>query len=170
MAMKGLLSYIFPKNKISQINLILVKKQISVGYMVNNIFIKKLEYFKWIRILLCTVQNLIFIYFTIGTNHFIEWLISKYTNTNVLYCTIVKIVSGKVGGPSFYVYTSWTSLVTLGSAGNNNHLWTVTLETKYYFFIPLFTGIIYKSRQRWFFFIDYGNLFNLSEDLTLLNV
>ena len=96
----------------------------------------------------------------------------------VLYCTIVKFVSVKVGWPAAYFYSSWTTMVTLGSTGNN-HLWTMAPEIKYYFFIPLFTWIIYISGQRWLICwissavltmcIDYGNLFYLSQNDLLLS-
>lgn len=74
-----------------------------------------------------------------------------------IFCTAVKFGPKYVGGNYNYWgssggYNSWYDLVTLNSPGKN-HLWTVPIEIKYYYFIPIFCFVCYLFKRFWYVYI-----------------
>ena len=86
----------------------------------------------------------------------------------VVFVTLVKFVKNiNFGG--YYSYSSWSSIVKLQSVSalhsineTTAHLWTISPEIKYYFFIPFFAFATYKAKKYWYlwnFFIIFSIIF-----------
>ena len=68
----------------------------------------------------------------------------------VILCTAIKFGPKFMGGIYMYTndgsYAPWINLVLLQHTGSN-HLWTVAVEARYYFFIPLFCFIFSRFKR-----------------------
>ncbi len=65
----------------------------------------------------------------------------------VIYCTMVKFVlPSDVEPHPAYKLESWTSLVTL-TYNWSGFFWTIAPEIKYYFFIPIFSLLVFKAKK-----------------------
>jgi len=80
----------------------------------------------------------------IVTQYFIRRFFRIYVPYFV-FCTLLHIDKGIVGG-SFRPYNSYLKLITLQPVGFN-HLWTVGVEIKYYFVIPLLSFVAIKLKR-----------------------
>lgn len=97
---------------------------------------------------------------TIIIKYFIRRIFRIYV-PYVIYVTLVKLLPSFFGG--FYVdlyvtpYSTWTELVTLQAVGPN-HLWTVPIEIKYYFVIPLVCIVFHYFKNNWHYLIAYSSV------------
>ncbi|CAF0927553.1 unnamed protein product [Brachionus calyciflorus] len=68
-----------------------------------------------------------------------------------IFVTLIKIGPNSIKG--FYTnFNSWYELITLEPVGKN-HLWTIPIEIKYYFIIPLICLLFHYSKKFWFLFL-----------------
>ncbi|CAF1095127.1 unnamed protein product [Brachionus calyciflorus] len=65
-----------------------------------------------------------------------------------IFVTLIKIGPNCVKG-IYTRFNSWFGLITLESPGFN-HLWTIPIEIKYYFIIPLICLVFHYSKKFWF--------------------